>query len=167
MNMPRVPITLQQAVMRCLRDKLQQANQRLDAQYPEPKITYRQRGTSAGTAWLKEWEIRINPVLLAENGQPFIEEVVPHELAHLLVYRHFGNVAPHGREWQWMMGEILELAPRRTHRFAVASVAGKTFPYTCRCQTHQLTLRRHNRVVRGESEYRCRHCGDILQRQKG
>lgn len=165
MNMPRIPIALQQAVMRCLRDKMLLANQRLETDYPEPRITYRQRGTSAGTAWLQEWEIRINPVLLAENGQPFIDEVIPHELAHLLVYRHFGRAAPHGREWQWMMGDILEVAPRRTHRFAIASVAGRTFPYRCDCQLHQLTLRRHNRVMRGESEYRCRRCGKILHLQ--
>ncbi|CCK08390.1 Protein sprT [Cronobacter sakazakii 696] len=37
-----------------------------------------------------------------------------------------------------------------------------TFPYRCRCQQHQLTVRRHNRVVRGETQYRCVRCGDTL-----
>ncbi|MGQ7159007.1 SprT family zinc-dependent metalloprotease, partial [Escherichia coli] len=27
---------------------------------------------------------------------------------------------------------------------------------------HQLTVRRHNRVVRGEAVYRCVHCGEQL-----
>ena len=83
--------------MRRLREKLAQANLKLGRNYPEPKLSYTQRGTSAGTAWLESYEIRLNPVLLLENSEAFIEEVVPHELAHLLVWKHFGRVAPHGR----------------------------------------------------------------------
>ncbi|MEI2265613.1 SprT family zinc-dependent metalloprotease [Erwinia sp. CGal63] len=158
----RLPIALQQAVMRSLREKLQQANQRLARSYPEPKLVYQQRGTAAGTAWLESWEIRLNPVLLLENQQAFINEVVPHELAHLLVWKHFGRVAPHGKEWKWMMESVLEVPARRTHQFAVESVRSRSFPYRCACQQHQLTVRRHNRVTRGESEYRCVHCGERL-----
>ncbi|ACS84359.1 SprT family zinc-dependent metalloprotease [Musicola paradisiaca] len=163
MNTSRLPIALHQAVMRCLRDKLRQANTALGSDYPEPSVSYRQRGATAGSAWLKNWEIRINPVLLQENQQTFIDEVVPHELAHLLVYARFGQTAPHGREWRWMMENVLQVPARRTHRFETASVQGKTFPYRCACRLHDLTLRRHNRVVRGEAEYRCRHCGALLQ----
>ena len=111
MNKPRIPIALQQAVMRCLREKLQLARRHFAVEFPEPSIVYQQRGTSAGTAWLQSWEIRLNPVLLLENQQPFIDEVVPHELAHLLVFRQFGRVAPHGREWRWMMESVLLTPP--------------------------------------------------------
>lgn len=148
--------------MRVLRSKLQMANQRLERTYPEPQLVYQQRGTAAGTAWLESWEIRLNPVLLLENQQAFIEEVVPHELAHLLVWKYFGRVAPHGKEWKWMMEQVLGVPARRTHQFAVASVRSRAYPYRCGCQQHQLTVRRHNRVTRGESEYRCLRCGDIL-----
>lgn len=163
MNKVRIPIALQQAVMRCLRDKLQLAEQHFSEAFPEPKVVYQQRGTSAGTAWLQAWEIRLNPVLLLENQHSFIDEVVPHELAHLLVFRRFGRVAPHGREWRWMMETVLHVSANRTHQFEISSVQSKTFPYQCSCQRHQLTVRRHNRVLRGDSEYRCRHCGDKLR----
>ncbi|MEM6162321.1 SprT family zinc-dependent metalloprotease [Erwinia sp. P6884] len=159
----RLPIAVQQAVMRALREKLQLANQRLERHYPEPALLYQQRGTAAGTAWLQNWEIRLNPVLLMENQEAFINEVVPHELAHLLVWKHFGRVAPHGKEWKWMMESVLGVPARRTHQFAIASVRSRTFPYRCRCQQHQLTVRRHNRILRGESEYRCVSCGELLQ----
>lgn len=46
---------------------------------------------------LESYEIRLNPVLMMENQQAFIDEVVPHELAHLLVWKHFGRVAPTAR----------------------------------------------------------------------
>lgn len=163
MKPTRLPIALQQSVMRVLREKLLLANQRLERNYPEPKMIYQQRGTAAGTAWLQNWEIRLNPVLLLENQQPFIDEVVPHELAHLLVWKYFGRVAPHGKEWKWMMESVLGVPARRTHQFAVSSVRSRTFPYYCRCRQHQLTVRRHNRAVRGDSEYRCLHCGEILR----
>ncbi len=146
--------------MRRLREKLAQANLKLGRNYPEPKLSYTQRGTSAGTAWLESYEIRLNPVLLLENSEAFIEEVVPHELAHLLVWKHFGRVAPHGKEWKWMMENVLGVPARRTHQFELQSVRRNTFPYRCKCQEHQLTVRRHNRVVRGEAVYRCVHCGE-------
>ncbi|TCQ90351.1 SprT protein [Rahnella sp. JUb53] len=164
MKTSRLPIALQQAVMRCLREKLRMANQFFGTDYTEPEITYQQRGTSAGSAYLQHWQIRLNPVLLMENQQPFIDEVIPHELAHLLVYRRFGRApAPHGKEWRWMMEHVLGVSASRTHKFEVASVQSKTYPYLCACRDHQLTVRRHNKVMRKESEYRCRHCGELLR----
>ncbi|MFO6295826.1 SprT-like domain-containing protein, partial [Pseudomonas aeruginosa] len=66
------------------------------------------------------------PVLLLENQREFIDEVVPHELAHLLVWQHFGRVAPHGKEWKWMMEGGLGVPAPRTHRFDLASVRNFT-----------------------------------------
>ena len=66
--------------MRSLREHLATANLKLERRYAEPTLVYQQRGTSAGTAWLEKNEIRLNPVLLLENQQAFIDEVVPHEL---------------------------------------------------------------------------------------
>jgi len=163
MKTPRVPIAIQQAVMHCLREKLMQANAFLQREYALPDVLYQQRGTAAGTAWLEKNEIRLNPVLLLENQQAFIDEVVPHELAHILVWKHFGRVPPHGKEWKWMMEVVLGVSARRTHQFAVQSVRSNTFPYTCPCQQHQLTVRRHNRVLRGETQYRCTRCGQQLK----
>ncbi|SFR10893.1 MULTISPECIES: SprT family zinc-dependent metalloprotease [unclassified Enterobacter] len=162
MKTPRLPIALQQAIMRSLRQHLAQANLKLERHYPEPKLVYQQRGTSAGTAWAERYEIRLNPVLLLENEQAFINEVVPHELAHLLVWKHFGRVAPHGKEWKWMMESVLGVPAHRTHQFELHSVRQNTFPYRCRCQEHQLTVRRHNKVLRNEAVYRCVHCGEPL-----
>ena len=166
MNAYRIPIALQQTVMRSLRSYLQRANQFLHTEYTEPRVVYQQRGTAAGTAWLAQNEIRLNPVLLLENQTAFIDEVIPHELAHLLVWKQFGRAAPHGKEWKWMMATVLGVSPRRTHQFEISSVRAKTFPYRCACQQHQLTVRRHNRVLRKEAEYRCIHCGEILTPEK-
>ncbi|UNH38150.1 SprT family zinc-dependent metalloprotease [Moellerella wisconsensis] len=165
MKIPRVPLTLQLSAMRLLREKLALASNKLEKTFTEPTLNYRQRGTTAGSAYLAEWQIRLNPVLLIENGEAFIQEVIPHELAHLLVYRCFGRVGitPHGKEWQWMMQEVLEVTPQRTHKFSVESVKSQGFMYHCRCpQPHELSLRRHNKVQRGTSQYLCRKCKEPL-----
>lgn len=159
----RLPIALQQAIYRSLRHHLVLAAPHFDDPLPEPAISWQQRGTTAGSAWLKEWQIRLNPILCEENPSAFVEQVVPHELAHLLVWKKFGRVAPHGQEWRWMMEEVLKVKAERTHRLITTSVAGRTFTYHCHCQQHELTVRRHNRVVRGETEYCCRRCAAPLR----
>lgn len=163
MTQIRLPIALQQAAMRRLRTDLAQANAILKTNYPEPNLNYQQKGTVAGTAHYQNWQISLNSVLLLENGQSFIDEVVPHELAHLLAYRHFGRVSPHGKEWQYMMEQVLNVPASRTHKFDVASVQGKVFEYDCQCQRHQLTIRRHNRIQNGQTEYRCKQCRSLLK----
>ncbi len=75
MQSVRVPLSLQQAVMRTMRQKLAQANNFFQATFPEPQITYRQRGTIAGCARLQDWEIRLNPVL----------SVIPHPIPDLKI----------------------------------------------------------------------------------
>nr|WP_239990380.1 SprT family zinc-dependent metalloprotease [Ignatzschineria cameli] len=131
-----------------------------------PKISFHLRGKSAGTAHLQRWELRFNPILLAENGQAFIDEVVPHEYAHLLVYALFGDVSPHGPEWRMMMEEILEVSAHRTHQFSTENSRTREyrkFSYRCQCQTHQLSTIRHNRLLRGEAQYHCKKCGSPLE----
>lgn len=169
MKTVRIPIYLQQKAMRMLRAKLNLAQQKLKQIFPEPTLNYKQRGTTAGSAYLKEWEIRLNAVLLIENGDSFINEVIPHELAHLLVYQVFGRkgIAPHGKEWKWMMEHVLDVPAKRTHRFEVTSVKSRTFTYHCACSTtHELTIRRHNKIVRGENQYLCRKCGEVLKQNE-
>jgi SprT protein len=143
--------------------RLQQAEQALQQSWPRPALRYTQRGKAAGTAHLQRWEIRLNPVLLVENQALFLHEVIAHELAHLLVFARHGRVAPHGHHWQVMMQQVFGLAPRVTHRLDISKLQGPLFPYRCACQEHRLSLRRHNKVQRGQSRYLCRHCGQILR----
>ena len=102
--------------------------------------------------------IKFNRTLLLENSDEFIRQVVPHELAHLIVYQVFGRVKPHGQEWQAVMTQLFNLPADTCHQFDVESVQGKMFAYQCECQTHYLTIRRHNRIQRDKIAYLCRKC---------
>lgn len=160
------PVSLSPELMaRCeeaLSQRLQQAQQALQQSWPRPKLSYTQRGKAAGTAHLQRWEIRLNPVLLVENQALFLHEVIAHELAHLLVFARHGRVAPHGKAWQAMMRQVFGLSPRVTYQLDISSLQGPLFAYRCACQEHRLSLRRHNKVQRGQSRYLCRHCGQPL-----
>ena len=102
--------------------------------------------------------IKFNRTLLLENSDEFIRQVVPHELAHLIVYQVFGRVKPHGQEWQAVMTQLFNLPADTCHQFDVENVQGKMFAYQCECQTHYLTIRRHNRIQRDKIAYLCRKC---------
>ncbi|MBD2782172.1 SprT family zinc-dependent metalloprotease [Xenorhabdus szentirmaii] len=166
MKSTSVSPSLQQDVMDTMRQKLAQANHFLQKDFPEPSISYLQRGTIAGSARLQDWEIRLNPILLNENKQAFIDQVIPHELAHLLAYYQFGKVAPHGKEWRFIMENVFNAPAERTHQFSVHSVRSQIFTYCCCCQKHELTVRQHNKVLKGSVCYVCRQCGEKLKIDK-
>lgn len=132
------------------------------ATWPEPELTFSQRGKAAGSAHLPNWQIRLNPVLLCANTQVFLGEVIPHELCHLLVFGHHGRTAPHGREWKALMQQLYGLPGKATHSLDVSQLQGPQFLYLCHCREHRLSLRRHNKVQRGQSRYLCRHCSSPL-----
>lgn len=134
-----------------------------------PKIVYDLKGTTAGTANYTNWVIRLNPVLLADNGELFINDTPIHEFAHLathVVYpesmtpRFVQKREVHGPKWQSVM-RALGATPSRCHQMDTSNVKRKNvtkFAYTCNCGLdHQIGPKVHNKIVRG-SVYRCNKC---------
>lgn len=145
-------------VQRRLSVCLGHAEQYFKRTFPKPTVNYQVRGVKAGAAYLQQNEIRLNRTLLLENPHEFLNQVVPHELAHLIVYQVFGRVKPHGEEWQTVMEHIFHLPADTCHQFDVENVLGRTFAYRCQCQTHHLSVRRHNKIQRENAVYLCRKC---------
>lgn len=164
MNKLRIPIQLHNNVISCLRTYLSIANQYFNVSYDEPEILYRQKGSVAGSALLTSWQIQLNLNMLLENSEQFIAEVIPHELAHLIVYKNFGRVKPHGNEWQALMEHVFKLDAKRTHNFNLPKqTQNNRHRYRCQCQEHLLTHIRHNKIQRKQTQYYCKNCGSVLQ----
>ncbi|MCW8108659.1 SprT family zinc-dependent metalloprotease [Alteromonas ponticola] len=153
-----------------------QASKYFQQSFPAPTISFRRSGKNAGTAFLQQNRINLHPVLLKENWQEYFDQVIPHEIAHLIVFQHFGlqrviktglfrkqsvTVKPHGEEWQHVMKTVFGAEAHTTHSLDTSSLQIKTFAYRCQCQKVELTQRRHNRICKGTT-YRCRRCKEDL-----
>ncbi|MEI6896118.1 MAG: SprT family zinc-dependent metalloprotease [Psychromonas sp.] len=129
--------------------------------FKRPDYLFNQRGKAAGTAHLQRNLIKINPTLFIKNKDVFFKQVMPHEVAHLLAFQLYGRVRPHGKEWQYVMEHVFKCPAETTHQLDITAVLGKQFNYRCACTTHQLTIRRHNKVLKGNN-YLCKHCQSVL-----
>ncbi len=167
MNHSKVPILLHNQVISCLKKHISLANLFFKTDINEPLIQYKNKGSIAGSAILSKWQIQINSIMLIEHKLDFIYEVIPHELAHLIVYQQYGRVSPHGKEWQFVMQAVFNCVPKCTHEFTIPlSIQKKRYRYICQCQDYWLTTIRHNRIQHQKAKYYCKLCHTLLQLNK-
>lgn len=147
-----------------------------------PTVRYDLRGTTAGWAHYSTWSVNFNAVLMVENFESFLENTVPHEIAHLItdqvypeahkrgaptmtrngVFRR-GKRSPHGAEWQSVM-RVLGCEPRRTHDYDTSNARireRKSYTYKCNgCGAEmQLGPKRHAREQSSPGSYWHSSCG--------
>lgn len=139
-----------------------EAQRILGREFPFPEVLFNQRGKVAGCALLQKNTLKFHPTLYQQNQEHFLMHVVPHEIAHLLVWQLYGKTSPHGKEWKNIMIGVFGLPPERTHQYNVENIGIKTINYACECGEVAMTIRRHNKVLKG-AIYRCRTCGKDLK----
>ncbi|RDV26208.1 SprT family zinc-dependent metalloprotease [Alteromonas aestuariivivens] len=148
-------------VIQAIDDLYHLARQYFNREFPRPAVTFRRSGKNAGTAFLQQNRINFHPTLLQENLQAYFNEVIPHEVSHLLAYQLYGRVKPHGAEWKYLMLNVFNVPPQTTHNFDLSSLELKSFHYSCNCGVLSLGVRRHNNILRGQ-QYKCRRCQAVL-----
>ncbi len=147
---------------------VQQARDIFGRRFRQVPVEFDLAGRTAGMFKLvgrRGW-IRYNPWIFGKYFAENLSDTVPHEVAHFIVYELYGTrgIKPHGRQWRAVMDEFgadqgvtfnldLEGIPQRQQR---------THPYRCDCRVHEVSSTRHNRVLQGVGEYRCRICGSDL-----
>ncbi|SIO42254.1 SprT family zinc-dependent metalloprotease [Salinivibrio sp. ES.052] len=160
--MSSVSDTLIKTVTHRVNGCIDTANRALGTQLEYPHIGFTLRGRSAGTAHPTQWRVRFNPVLLQQAPDAFFEEVIPHEVCHLVTFALHGRVKPHGSEWRHLMIHVFSVPANTTHQLDITAVQGTTFDYHCDCGPVALTIRRHNKIQRGQAIYHCKRCRQTL-----
>ena len=112
--------------------------------------------------------IRYNLAMSRLQPLQFVEQTVPHEVAHVVAYLlHGKSIRPHGREWRAIMAEFGFASAERCHDFQLPEQQQtrhqRRWRYACGCREHALSTTRHNRVAKGV-RYHCRECGEALER---
>lgn len=141
--------------------------------FPYQGIRYDLRGRAAGQLVMNRRafrsvkpEFRFNKDLLEKYGREFIDQVVPHECAHLVAFSVYGTkIKPHGQEWKSVMMDVYGLDPVVTHQFEVRPARNvQQFIYACACdeKEHPLSSIRHNKIVKGKARYVCKTCQQVL-----
>ncbi len=144
------------------------ANRLLATDYPLIPILFDLKGHTIGMYKHGRGErvIRYNSLIFAKYYNANLRDTVPHEVAHYIVDMRYANkkISPHGRQWRLMM-ENFSAGASRTANYDLSDIPKRrysTVAYRCHCQTHQLGIRRHNKVIKHKMRYFCRRCGDTL-----
>lgn len=91
-----------------------------------PTVKFDLRGLAAGCMHCYENVMSLNPILLFENPDEFIDKTVGHEWSHLATRRIHPKASwNHGRQWQSIM-RTLHIPIEIDHRYNVSTILGKT-----------------------------------------
>lgn len=162
----------------------------LKIKIPTIPIHFTLRGKTAGLFTIRvvggvpiEQNINFNLMFLYNEGQHFIDNVVPHEYCHYVVALVMGGdhktkkYKPHGKEWSSLM-KSLGVEDRIYHQYKC--LPKKAFKYNCNCENKIIvSTLRHNKIkkyngkipkitkrdgkkVRVLMSYSCLKCGVTL-----
>lgn len=133
-----------------------------------PQLNLNLKGRSAGKYIPSNRSISLNPDLFQENVNEFINQTIPHEVAHAFQRSIYGQhmngkrVMPHGKEWQGIMYAFGK-DPNRCHNYVTKPArVFKKYTYTCNCTTHKVGPKIHNNLSTG-TRYICKKCKSLLQ----
>lgn len=159
----------QQEVISITHDYIARAATITASHLPVIDIKFDLKGRAAGMFCIRagrKW-IRYNPYLFSKYYTDNLAQTVPHEVAHYAIEHIYGHrvVRPHGQEWRSLMHAMGVAHAARTCDYDLAGIPVRKqnlHAYSCSCQQHQLTRRRHNKIEKEGVRYYCRLCQQLL-----
>lgn len=109
-------------------------------------------------------QICFNLKLLLHYGQTFIDLVVPHEVAHLVMHFCYPGTSGHGSYWRDIM-KVFHAPITLDFGFDPAVVLDEVYEYTCgfTCnKIYKVSKRKHNNIQAGKI-YTCPSCKRMLR----
>lgn len=139
---------------------------------PKIDIKWDLKGTTAGQFRVRNYRphFRVNLQLASENLEDYINQTIPHEFCHYLVWNDdrlngLFRSRPHGGEWKFYMTVWFNRVPKVTHNYDVSNACrGRRFEYKCVCSTHWLSAIKHRRAQKG-LPYTCKKCRTVVKFQ--
>lgn len=172
---------IEDEIIRCLEVAKQRWPQHAEA-FKLPVIKFNLFNATAGIAQYRTWTIRLNPILLRENGAKFINRTVPHEIAHLVDFHLQANDrshqfrfnlrgrkkrSVHGPSWQHVMDQF-GVEPSTYHSYDIANTTArrKRYTYNCpSCQKPSLAGPKIHRSIQLDSKrYSTKCCKSVIGR---
>jgi len=160
---------LKRKAIEAIEDCVKLGNSLFNCNMPTPKADFSITGRVGGKYSSSTHSVMVNPILFSENVIDYLQNAIPHEVAHAFqrhIYGHykgFKRVMPHGVEWKNIM-IALGKTPSRCHNYDTSNASSRTrnvardYTYVCDCRTHHLTSIKHNRIQSNKSSYRCCFC---------
>ena len=139
------------------------ANEIFKHHFTPPQVLWDVRGAVAGKAWYSRWRVNYNLELYERNKDHFINNTVPHELAHLIARTLYPGCTAHGHEWKSVMHR-LGVDSSRCHSYdtnGLVNRRARPYVYKCDCREHKLTHTLHRRIKMGQAR-KCNCCGAIV-----
>ncbi len=153
-----------------VRETMKFAESTYKRKFKTPTIEYTVKGVVAGYADYLTWTVNLNLFYLLNEHENMIEDTIPHEIAHLIAFRVYGRIKPHGWQWQSVMRSF-GLDPVRCHEYEDKDVRTgirrtRQFTYTCLCsQPVTCGLNVHNKIQKGRNHF-CRKCRSKMKNCK-
>lgn len=145
------------------------ANKTLSIKLPYPEVEFSLRGTTAGLAYSFQNKLNFNLSIAKENKKEFLDQTVPHEVAHIVADNFFKRRCHHDASWRGIMLNVYGKAPERCHSYEVEHLKArktKKFLYHCSCPSNvKVGLKVHSNISSGKKNYRCVRCSKTIARE--
>ena len=155
---------LKTKIEQAVEDAYLKAEKFYNKKFPRVPVRYDLRGTCAGQSLTRRW-LKFNLQVALDNFDKYIDRTPAHEVAHQISKIHYGDqIKPHGREWKYVMTQVMKIPADRCHQFDVSkSRTTKSCPVKCACGEKTLGITRYKRMLSGEASYYCKNCKCALQ----
>lgn len=135
-------------------------------EFPNCVVDFSLTGTTAGYAFRRVAKMRFNLALAERNEQAFLSDTVPHEMAHILQFKHYPNSKPHGGEWKYFCRVLTGAEMPRCHDYDVTGIKRtrnvKKYAISCGCMQHVVSQTIINRIKSGRI-YTCVLCKGVIK----
>jgi|LakMenE18May11ns_1017448.scaffolds.fasta_scaffold9959282_11 SprT protein len=151
---------LQRLAAKKIKQCLSIARRKIKKDLPYEGVKFFHKSTDAGYVIASENNcVYLNHDLFRKNKKRFLDEIIPHEVAHLVAEALSPRESPHGGTWKIVMQSVFSLKPERCHSMETKGIGRTTqkFLYICACQKHEVGIIRHNKVQSGK-KFRCVKC---------